>query len=320
MQRLLLLFSRHPWIWLGLVAIASAIAATQLQHLQVQISADEMLVSDDPARTYYEQIRRDFGDERVVLLVLESPSPLAPARLEVLRAVIDTIEQLPAIARTESLFNVPNVKGVDGYLDKQPYLAEPPADDDAARALLQSAAANPLLRKVLVSAEGEAIAVALILHDTDGQPDDDRLSGSIDRAIAPLKQVYQRAYAIGFPQIRAEISQRIIDEQAHLLPLAVAALLFALFLLLRQLLDILLPLLTAAISILWTFGLMGWLGIPLNVVTSTIPILLIVVGSTGDIHLLAEFRHAQGNACDVSDPLKRIARKMGRTVLLTFVT
>ena len=81
-----------------------------------------------------------------------------------------------------------------------------------------------------------------------------------------------------------------------------------------------LPLLTAATSILWTFGLMGWLGIPLNVVTSTIPILLIVVGSTEDIHLLAEFRHAQRNGCDVPDALQRMARKMGRTVLLTFVT
>ena len=81
-----------------------------------------------------------------------------------------------------------------------------------------------------------------------------------------------------------------MDEQATLMPLAVGALLIALFLLLRQMLDILTPLVTAAVSILWTFGLMGWLGIPINVVTSTIPILLIVVGSTEDIHLLAEFR------------------------------
>ena len=85
-------------------------------------------------------------------------------------------------------------------------------------------------------------------------------------------------------------------------------------------LDILTPLLTAGISILWTFGLMGWLGIPINVVTSTVPILLIVVGSTEDIHLLAEFRHAQRLGDSVSVALKHMARKMGRTVFLTFVT
>ncbi|MCB1799637.1 MAG: MMPL family transporter, partial [Gammaproteobacteria bacterium] len=112
----------------------------------------------------------------------------------------------------------------------------------------------------------------------------------------------------------------IMDEQATLMPLAVGALLIELFLLLRQMLDILTPLVTAAVSILWTFGLMGWLGIPINVVTSTIPILLIVVGSTEDIHLLAEFRHAQ--RCGDAKPaaLRHMARRMGRTVLLTFVT
>ena len=47
----------------------------------------------------------------------------------------------------------------------------------------------------------------------------------------------------------------------------------ALFLLLRQLVDIVTPVLTSGLSILWTFGVMGLFGIPLNVVTSTVPIL-----------------------------------------------
>ena len=104
------------------------------------------------------------------------------------------------------------------------------------------------------------------------------------------------------------------------MPMAVGALLIALFLLLRQLLDILTPLLTAGISILWTFGLMGWFGIPINVVTSTVPILLIVVGSTEDVHLLAEFRHAQRRGENTRLALEHMSRKMGRTVLLTFIT
>lgn len=320
MQQLLLSFSRRPWLWIGLLIVASVIAATQLERLQVKISADEMLVADDPQRTFYDTVRREFGDERVVLLVLEDARLLDPAKLVALRQVIDSLERLPSVARSESLFNVPHVKGVDGYLDKQPYLANPPSDDAAAQVLLETAAANPLLRNTLVSDDHQAMAVALVLRDVGDGIDDERLSEAIDAAIAPLKGIYQGAYAIGFAQIRSEISQRIIDEQARLLPLAVAALLFALFLLLRQLLDIMLPLLTAATSILWTFGLMGWLGIPLNVVTSTIPILLIVVGSTEDIHLLAEFRRAQRSGDDVPSALAHMAQKMGRTVVLTFIT
>ena len=84
--------------------------------------------------------------------------------------------------------------------------------------------------------------------------------------------------------------------------------------------DILSPILTSGISILWTLGLMGLLDIPLNLITSTVPILLIVVGSTEDIHLLSEFRHGQKAGLETQQALRLMSRKMGRTVLLTFIT
>ncbi|MCB1728599.1 MAG: MMPL family transporter, partial [Gammaproteobacteria bacterium] len=271
-------------------------------------------------RAYYEKVKQTFGEEKVVLLVIEDQQLLAPEKLAVLKEVVDQLAALPFVTRTESLFSVPYVKSVEGYLDKEPYLAKLPETPQEGAALLATALKNPLIRNLLVSPGGNAMAVAVVLKDGDREVDDSELTAAITRTIAPLEQAYTRVYPIGFAQVRSELATRIMDEQATLMPLAVGALLIALFLLLRQMLDILTPLVTAAVSILWTFGLMGWLGIPINVVTSTIPILLIVVGSTEDIHLLAEFRHAQ--RCGDAKPaaLRHMARRMGRTVLLTFVT
>ncbi len=320
MQQLLLLFARRPWVSLSLLLVASLLAATQVTQLRVKISADEMLVVDDPERRYLDQVKALFGEESVVLLVVEDRPLLSPDTLPILRGVVQDIEALPFVDRTESLFNVPHIKSVDGFLDREPYLATLPESAAQGQAVFDEALRNPLLRDVLVSPGGRAMAVAIVLKERDEQRDDQLVSAAIDRAIEPLLAVYENAYAVGFPEIRSELAERIMAEQTALMPLAIGALLIALFLLLRQLLDIVTPLLTAGISILWTFGLMGWLGIPLNVVTSTVPILLIVVGSTEDIHLLAEFRHAQRQGADTALALKHMARKMGRTVLLTFVT
>lgn len=319
MQRLLLSFAERPWIWLLMLLAASLLAASQLGKLQIDISADEMLVVDDPQRAYHDDIRQLFGDETIVLLVVEGESLLAPARVDALRATVARLSALPFVERTQSLLDVPRVRSVDGYLDKRAYLAEPPQSDEQGQALLTAAAANPLLDKVLVAGDRSALAVAIVLREAH-RYDDQHVNDTIGDAIAPLRDRFDQVYAVGFPQVRAEIADRIFAEQLALLPLALAALLIALFLLLRQLLDILTPLVTAGVSILWTFGLMGWLGVPVNVVTSTIPILLIVVGSTEDIHLLAEFRRIQRQGADSSTALAAMARKMGRTVLLTFVT
>ena len=320
MQHLLLQFARHPRLWLAFLLAASVLAATQLGELRVRVAADEMLVINDPQRAYYEKVKQTFGEEKVVLLVIEDQQLLAPDKLAVLKEVVDQLAALPFVTRTASLFSVPHVKSVEGYLDKEPYLAKLPETPQEGAALLATALKNPLIRNLLVSPGGNAMAVAVVLKDGDREVDDSELTAAITRTIAPLEQAYTRVYPIGFAQVRSELATRIMDEQATLMPLAVGALLIALFLLLRQMLDILTPLVTAAVSILWTFGLMGWLGIPINVVTSTIPILLIVVGSTEDIHLLAEFRHAQ--RCGDAKPaaLRHMARRMGRTVLLTFVT
>ncbi|MCP5313056.1 MAG: MMPL family transporter [Chromatiaceae bacterium] len=320
MQHLLIQFARRPWLWLTLLLIATVIAASQVTKLRVKVSSDEMLVINDPQRAFYEEVKAAFGEEKIVLLVVEGERLLTPEQLTVLQRVINDLESLPFVARTESLFSAPHVKSVEGYLDKEPYLAKIPATAEEGQALLAEALKNPLIRNVLVSADGHAMAVAVVLKEKDREYDDDVVTNAIDKAVEPLLTVYERAYPIGFAQVRTEIASRIIEEQYKLMPLAVGALLLVLFVLLRQLLDIVTPLITAGVSIIWTFGLMGWLGVPINVVTSTIPILLIVVGSTEDIHLLAEFRHAQRRGNTVARALAHMARKMGRTVLLTFVT
>ena len=320
MQRLLSLFAATPyWTLLGLL-LASVLAATQLTRVEIQISAEEMLVMDDPQRHFYDQVREVFGDEKAIVLVLEDPTPLAKEKLVVLQSVIDELAALSFVDRVESLFSIPHVRSVDGFLDKEPYLARLPETAEDSLRLTQQGLTNPFIRHVLLSADGQAMAVAIILKGGEAAVDDHAITATVDRLTRRLDAQYQKVFSIGFAYVRTEIAQRILDEQLDLLPLAAAALLIALFLLLRQLVDILIPILTAGLSILWTFGIMGVLGIPLNVVTSTVPILLIVVGSTEDIHLLSEFRHGQKEGLDAERALQRMARKMGRTVLLTFVT
>ncbi|MGB5252547.1 MAG: hypothetical protein WBN68_07480, partial [Sedimenticolaceae bacterium] len=105
MQHLLMMFSRQPWVWLSLLLLTSLLAATQLGKLQVRVSADEMLVVDDPQRAYYEQVRETFGEDQIVLLVLEDPQPLDADKLSVLRDVVQALETLPFVDRVESLFS-----------------------------------------------------------------------------------------------------------------------------------------------------------------------------------------------------------------------
>ncbi len=317
MTRLLNLFGRHPWLTIGLLLLVTALFGSQLSKIQIQVSADELLVKNDPDRDFYRHIGEKFGDEQVSLLYLEDDSLLSPSKLTALKKVITELEALPFVKRTESLFSVPHLRTVDGYLVKDPYLDVLPSTPEAEQTLLDQALISPFLKHVLLSTDRRHMAVAIFLM---GDHNDTEITSGIDTITAQLEGHYQRTFTIGFPYVRAEISEKIAAEQGELIPLAIGALLIALFLLLRQVVDILIPVMTAAISIVWTLGAMAFMGIPLNVVTSIVPVLLIIVGSTEDIHLLSEFRHGQRIGLSTERALRLMSEKMGRTIVLTFIT
>ncbi len=318
MNRVLSFFADHPMVGLAILFLLSLVFSWKLDDLQVRISAEEMLVQQDEEHAFYDRMRELFGDEQAVLVYLQAPRLLEQKRLKALKEAIGEIEKLPFVDRVESLFSVPWVKTVEGYLDKKPYLDKLPQSPEEEQQVLEEARKNPFLRNVLVSPIRDVMAAAIILKKESW--DDETVSHALDEAVAPLQGHYDQVFTIGFPEVRSEIVQRIRQEQARLFPLAIAALLIALFLLLRQLIDILLPLLSAGFSILWTLGFMAMAGIPLNVVTSIIPILLVIVGSTEDIHLLSEFRQGQRQGLATREALKHMARRMGTIVLLTFAT
>lgn len=320
MNRIFNFIIARPWWMLLTVVLLSAVSTINLDSLNVRISAEELLVRDDPERLFYQEVNQTFGDEQAVLLYLQSDTLLAKEKLTVLRRVIERLEELPFVERTESLFNVPHVRTVDGYLEKEPYLAVLPETETASREILNAALDNPFLKRVLLSEDGKVMAVAIVLVEGRDELDDDEVTAAIEWATGELDGVYENVFTIGFPHVRTEIAQNIVAEQGKLFPLAIAALLIALFLMLRQLVDILIPILTAGTSILWTLGFMAAVDIPLNVVTSLVPILLIIVGSTEDIHLISEFRHGQKRGLQTRPALQLMARKMGSIVLLTFIT
>lgn len=320
MRKLLILFCQNPWIVLSSILLISILAASQLSHVRVQISAEDLLVQDDPERAYFEKITQQFGDEKVILLYLSDEQILEKDKLETLKTVIGEIETLDFVDRAESLFSVPYLKTIDGYLNKDPYLAELPATAEQAGDLLDKASLNPFIKHTLLSDNHQVMAVAIILKNDLAAFTDQLITDALKKASSQLESSYAQVFTIGYQHVRQEVAEEIKAEQGDLVPIAVAALLIALFILLRQLLDILIPVMTAGLSILWTLGLMGFFDIPLNVVTSMVPILLIIVGSTEDIHLLAEFRRGQHNGMEKLKAIEQMAKKMGGIIALTFIT
>ena len=82
------------------------------------------------------------------------------------------------------------------------------------------------------------------------------------------------------------ISDLMRNDLTNLLPLAFLVIAFILFLSFRSISGVLLPLLIAVISIVWSLGTMAFLGIKMSMISNNIPIILLAIGSAYTIHVI----------------------------------
>jgi predicted RND superfamily exporter protein len=90
--------------------------------------------------------------------------------------------------------------------------------------------------------------------------------------------------------VEHEIDQSMGDTLAIVTPIALLLVVLALAFAYRDPLDILLGLLGIVTVLVWTFGLLGWLDIPFNVLLVAVPVLLIGISIDFAVHVLMRHR------------------------------
>jgi predicted RND superfamily exporter protein len=314
--------ANHPRWTIALLLLLTLIAGSRLGDLRLHLSAQQMMLEDAVEQGHYRAFRETFGEREGLLLFLHDPQLLTRPRLAAIQGALQAIEALPWVSGTTSLFNLKRI-WVDArdQVHADPYLERYPADAAERDAWLRETLRNPLVRDYLLSGDGHSMAVSVHLEQAaNDDKADQRLVAAVDAILAPLEEQLELAFQIGSPSIRQAVSRKILADLQLLLPAALGLLLLILALTLRRREGVFIPLATAVMSVVWTLGLLAHLQIPLNVLTAIVPALLIMVGSTEDIHVLAEYFAGRAATRSHAAAMDRMVRRMGLAVLLTFVT
>ena len=254
-------------------------------------------------------------------MFLQDPALFTPDKLAAAREIATRLEQLPFVVGVSSLFSVNNVKNVDDEIISKPFFEDLNKDAEALQAEQADALANPLLQRTLISADGQSIAINVATRNPEETPDFDGIATrGIEEVIAPYRGRLQSVYQIGGSAVRNALTEKILVDQNLVLPLSMLVLLLTLAISLRRLSGALIPVATASLSVVWTLAFMAWMGIPVNIMTSIVPALIIVIGSTEDIHLLSEYLLGIQEGKSRKAAIRYMADNMGLTVFLTFAT
>ena len=125
----------------------------------------------------------------------------------------------------------------------------------------------------------------LIIFSLDNNSDVNTVAKNVIKKTEALN-LPEKLYYIGSPMLVTYISDLMRNDLTNLLPLAFLVIAFILFLSFRSISGVLLPLLIAVISIVWSLGTMAFLGIKMSMISNNIPIILLAIGSAYTIHVI----------------------------------
>jgi len=247
-----------------------------------------------------------------------------PSPQELKQQFVEAVERIgkPGVGRCESLFSVTNFKGVGGGLETNPLMDRAPDTQEDADRIKADALKSPLFMNSLIDRDGQMTAINLYVEADPTEPEFHTFfSRKVDEVSGKYEKLFDRVFQFGNSYGRRNIGENIIKDQARIVPLACAVLIGTIIIALRNIGAGLMPMITAGTSVIWTFGFMVVMGIPLNVITVIIPSILLVIGSAEDLHMMHEYlegiEETNGNR---DGAVKLMASKLGLAVLMTSIT
>ncbi|MDK2790277.1 MAG: uncharacterized protein PWP15_784 [Methanothermococcus sp.] len=309
----------NPILMVLIILIITIFAGISSTNIKSQTAYEKMLPQDEPViKTFYE-VRDNFGGTDVVAIAIklkpsDSPDKVNDIRdprvLKLIKFIEDDLKDVNGITMVSSPAdeiiqrndgNIPN----DLDTVKEIYNSLP--DDKKNRIY------NADYSMVIVNADtdvgGDKSKLRRVMADVYETVDD-----------APVPPGVEVVYT-GTPAMDLLIDKLMKKSQSFTTLLGLAGILIVIYLYFRKPLSAAMPLIPVLIAVVWTGGVMGLLGIPLDMATAGVGSLLLGMGIDYGIHLMHRYEEERTkNKRPIKESLETAVVSTGTAVFTTTTT
>jgi|CXWL01.1.fsa_nt_gi predicted RND superfamily exporter protein len=324
--------AQRPWRFIAALVLVTLAAAPGLGRLQFRTDGHALMPQDDPVVRFDSAVRRDFDLRDPIVVLVESSHPEGVFNRETLERVkklSDAFAGIEGIGRQQitSLATEKRDRFFPGSLAFRPFL-DPLPDTPVLMSLLKSdLESTGILEGILVSADGKATAILIgapAAFDDEDKLVEDR--SGLYREVTAIARRFEtetdRIFVGGAPVAESLLGRHILEDLRLLIPLSLLLIALACWWGCRRVASLLVVLPKIAAALVWTFGLMGWLQVPVYLTTAVLPVVLVTAFLADEIHLLWHYQQclARAPGTDHRTVLARAIGEMARPITLTSLT
>lgn len=281
-----------------IIILLFSLISTFFISLKIDGSTDKFLIQNDPEKAIYNETIKMFGSDNSVIITISAKDLFNYEKLSKIRDMIFELKKLNGVLDIDSIFNQKDIVNKKDGLHNDVFidLYSIPKDKNTLLEIKKDALNNPLVKNIFISKDGKYLFLNLRLKNDRSSEYSIYITNSIQKILDKYKNNFTTLNQFGFPYINKNVTTNILKDLTFTIPIAILVIIFIIYINLKNFKLTLIPIITATLSVLITFGIMGILGIRLTILTSLVPVLLILIGSTEDSHIITEYiREVQEN-------------------------
>ncbi|HYV07627.1 MAG TPA: MMPL family transporter, partial [Blastocatellia bacterium] len=252
----------------------------------------ETLARKDSSLEFYQQTRKTFGEDRVILAALTTSDVFTREFITRLDRLTRRLAAVDGVAETLSLTNIKAIRSEDRNVSVDRLipsdLLSSPNADERLRELREEITRDSLYVKQYISADGRTAAINVFLKSMDEAHG--RATAEAVERLVKSEAEGDEVLLSGVPIIDSRGIKSMFRDMNVLSP-AAGVLCFLVFLFsFRTFWGAALPMAALIIGLIWSIGLMSLFDKPITLATLSLPTTLMAVGSSYIFHVLNQYR------------------------------
>jgi uncharacterized protein len=313
----------QPWLVVGFTVIITVLFFMQMkQNTRMETDLDKYMPQDHPDFVYSDQAEEWFGINDGIIVAIENQNGVFnTATLDTLKQLTRRLQKLDEIEKADvtSLYTADNIVGTEDGMDVKAFYKRVPTSVEGINELKFNVENNEMTFGRLVSLdETVTVVIAEIRDDVFTQ----EFYGEILSLAASYETKDIKIHVAGRPIVEGTMALLGPADMKKMVPIVLLVIALALFIMLRSIKSTILTMAVVFFSVVWSFGLMAAVNVPIYAVSTMIPVMLIAIGVADGIHLYSHLqlylrKHPDANKKEASIDM---LQNMWKPVVMTSIT
>lgn len=324
-KRVARLIRRLPLLRLAttVVVAVTLVALVGLSRLSFSDDPQDLYARNDAASQSLNAVKAMFGpDDRGLAVVIEGEDLVTYDALRRQLGFVEALREHPQIAEVRSLFDARRAVTLGRRTVPMPLVPYEPRPSDDYTALSRDLLSHPLLSDRMLSDDGKTTVVVCQIAESVVTP---AVAAEVIDQVRSLAAKKFRdselcARVTGPAALRIDTFYRLKQDLAVFCTLGGVAIIAIAWLVFRRLQPVVIALVCPAIGVVWTLGMMGWIGQRLDGLNCLLPTLLFAIGFTDAMYLISAITRRRRTATTIRVAAREGLKEVLPACVLTSIT